>query len=160
MGDDVVVGVVVKPFGLHGDAYVQPDPDLDYDFVAGEEFRTADGRVLRVAAAHDHSGRILLRFEGYEDRTAAEALRGVTLLVDRDDFELEADAFWTADLLGREVVDADGAVVGVLEAVRDGVAHDYFVVARPDGGELLVPVVSDLVEVTETAIVIRVVEED
>ena len=157
MGDrDVVVGVVAKPLGLKGEVFVRPDPDVGHGFAAGETFVTGD-RELVVAEARLHSGRQVVRFEGVESREGAEALRGTVLSVSRDAVELDDDAFWNDDLLGREVVDQHGELVGVLEATQDGAAHDYFVVARPDGGEVLIPAVADLVNVQPDRIVIQAI---
>ncbi|MDQ3973539.1 MAG: PRC-barrel domain-containing protein, partial [Actinomycetota bacterium] len=87
----------------------------------------------------------------------AEALRGLVLTVARDEVVLDEDAFWSADLLGCEVVDDAGTVLGILEGVLDGTAHDYLVVARPDGGEVLVPAVADLVEISADRVVVHTI---
>lgn len=152
----MVVGVVGKPFGVRGEVYVRPDPDLDHDFAPGTTYETVTGPLV-VAWTHVHGTRRLLRFEGVEDRDGAEALRGTALRLPRSDVPLEDDAFWTDEVLGREVTDEAGEVLGVLEAVADGTAHDYFVIARPDGGEVLVPAVAELVRVEADRIVVTVV---
>ena len=157
MGDrDVVVGVIAKPLGLKGEVFVRPDPDLAHEFSPGEQFDVGD-RTLVVATARLHSGRQVVVFEGVDTREAVEELRGTVLSVPRDAVDLEEDAFWNDELLGREVVDQNGDLVGVLEATQDGAAHDYLVVARPDGGEVLVPAVADLVDVQPDRIVIQAI---
>lgn len=153
----VVVGVISKALGLKGEVFVRPDPDIAHEFSAGEVFELADGRQLVVASARSHSGRQVMRFEGVDTREAAEDLRGTVLDIPRDAVSLDQDAFWNDDLLGREVVDDSGALVGVLESTLDGAAHDYFVIARPDGGDVLVPAVADLVEVREDRIVVHAI---
>ena len=153
--DEVVVGVVGKPFGVRGDVYVRPDPDLEHDFPPGTTYRLADGRVLTVEASWVHGNRRLLRFAEAPDRDAAEMLRGAVLTVPQAELALAEDAFWVHDLVGREVHDEAGALVGVIEGVLDGHAHDYLVVARTDGGEFLVPLVADLLDVRDDAVVVR-----
>jgi 16S rRNA processing protein RimM len=156
--DFVVAGAVGKPFGIHGEVYVFVDPDLEVDLTPGSEFLTsAQDLPLRVASSRVQGARCLVRFEGVEDRDAAEALRGAVLCIPRAQVTLEADAVWTADLLGREVVDDDGALVGVVEGALDGTAHDYLVVARPDGGELLIPAVTEFLDVDEDPIVLHTI---
>jgi len=160
-GGRVAVGIVGKPFGLRGEVYVHPDADLDIDFEPG--LRCAGTRegapqvTLVVAASRVHGGRLLVRFDGVEDRTAAEALRGTVLSLPREDVPLDEDSFWADDLLGREVVDDSGAVVGVVEGTLDGPAHDYLVLARPDGGETLVPAVAELVDIADDRIVVHAI---
>lgn len=155
MADEVIVGVVGKPFGVVGELYVRPDPDIEHAFAPGSVYALPDGGSLTVVRSRLHGTRRLVTFAGVDDREAAEALRGTVLRVPRDEVPLDGDAFWVDDLLGREVVDEAGALVGVVEAVRDGHAHDYLVVARPDGGEVAVPLVADLVEITGDAVVLR-----
>ena len=152
-----IAGVVGKPFGLAGEVHVRPDPDVADDVVPGSGYLTSSGSRLVVAGSRPHRGRRLVRFEGVDDRGAAEALRGETLSVPRRGVALAPDAFWTDELLGREVVDEQGQLVGVVESARDGAAHDYLVVARPDGGELLLPAVAELVEVTADAVVVHAI---
>ena len=154
MDDAVIVGAVGKPFGIHGDVYVHPDPDVAHEFPAGTTY-DAGGGTLTVAQSKVHAGRRLVRFAEAGDREAAAALRGTVLTLPRDAVELEEGAVWLDDVLGCDVVDEDGALVGVLERVLDSPAHDLLVVARPDGGELLVPAVDDLIIVEAERIVVR-----
>ena len=152
--DRVIVGVVGKPFGLHGDVYVRPDPDLEHAFEAGQRYPHDEGELV-VVEARTHSGRLIVRFEAADSREAAEGLRGVVLTVPRDAVELDEDAYWSDDLIGREVVDEAGDLVGVVESTRDGAAHDYLVIARPDGGEILLPAVGELMQVEADRIVVH-----
>ncbi len=89
------------------------------------------------------------------DREGAEALRGVVLGRARADVGLDEGSIWVSDLLGREVVEPDGTLVGVVEGVADGAAHDYLVIARPDAGEVLLPFVPELCEVTADRMVVH-----
>jgi 16S rRNA processing protein RimM len=146
-----VLGTVGKPFGLAGDVYLWLDPDLR-DALAPGLVCVAHGRRLEIAAVRWHRNRPMVRFVDVHDRTAAEGLRGVALEVDRADVAT-AGMVWTDEILGREVVDADGTLVGVVEAVLDGAAHDFLSVARPDGGELLIPVVDEIVDLDDPVVV-------
>lgn len=140
----IVVGRVGKPFGLQGEVYVHVDPDLDLE--PGEECHRPDGAPLLVEALRSHKGRTVVAFEGVEGRDAAEALRGTLLTRPRTDVGIAEDMIWVADLIGRQVVDDHGELVGVVERILDGPAHDYLVLARPDGGEALIPMVDELLD--------------
>lgn len=151
---DVVVGVVGKPFGVRGEAYVVLDPDLEVELAEGAVVRIGDG-AFTVASARSHGNRLLVAFAGIDERDAVEALRGAELRMPRGEVPLPEDARWVADLLGAEVVDASGELIGVLESVADGAAHDLLVVACPDGSEVLVPAVPELVDLTGDRIVVE-----
>jgi 16S rRNA processing protein RimM len=129
VADDLIVGVIGKPFGIRGEVYVRADPDLDHDFAPGTTYTLADGRRLVAASTHVHGNRRLLAFEGVADRDEAEALRGAILSVPRD-----------------AVRDPEGALLGTVAGFLDGPAHDYLVLARPGGREALVPLHEDLVD--------------
>lgn len=152
---DVLVGVVGKPFGMNGVVYVHPDPDVEHDFAEGTRYPLPGGRVMTVADTHLHGNRRLVRFVEADDRQGAESLRGTELRVPRADVALEQDAVWADALIGRQVRDEGGALVGVVAAVADGPAHDYVVVSRSEGGQLLIPAVSALVTLTDAAVVVR-----
>ncbi|HUH06946.1 MAG TPA: ribosome maturation factor RimM [Egibacteraceae bacterium] len=155
-----LIGVVGKPVGLRGEVLVRPDPDVgDEVLKAGATVAAGppvDGPLV-IAASRLQSGRCVVRFEGVDTREAADALRGTMLTLPRSDIALDDDAVWADDVVGREVVDEAGDIVGVLESVADGTAHDYLVVARPDGGEILIPAVDELVQITPDRIIVRAI---
>lgn len=146
-----MLGTIGKPFGLAGDVYLWIDPDLRDALAPGLHCRIG-ARELEITAVRWHKGRPVVRIAGVDDRDAVAALRDAVVEVDRDDVAAD-DMVWTDDVLGREVVDAAGALVGVVEGVLDGAAHDFLSVARPDGGELLIPVVDALVDLDDPVVV-------
>lgn len=151
----VTVGVVGKPHGLRGEVTVRADPDLAEEFPPGAVYLVAGGETrLTVATSRLHGNRRLVRFEGVDDRDAAEALRGAELARPRSEITLEQDAFWVDELVGRPVTDRDGRALGTVTDVTDGQAHDYLVVTGPRGHEALIPVVADLVDVTDETVVV------
>ncbi|CAN5814300.1 hypothetical protein BH23ACT10_BH23ACT10_00220 [soil metagenome] len=151
MSARAVLATVGKPFGLAGDVYLWLDPDLAEALLPGLVV-TAGDRELEIAGVRRHRGRAVVRFAGVDDRDTVDALRGMALEIDRAAVA-DDGLIWTDDVLGREVVDLSGALVGVVETVRDGPAHDYLVVARPDGGEVLIPVVDELVDIADPIVV-------
>ncbi len=82
----------------------------------------ADRGPLTVAGSRWHSGRLLVRFAGYEDRTAAEELRDTVLTIDSEDLAPldDPEEFYDHDLIGLQVATVAGEPVG---AVTD-VLHD------------------------------------
>jgi len=99
----------------------------------------AGERELVVRTARPHQGRVLLTFTGIEDRTAAEALLGVELTAEplAGDVERDERAVWVHEVVGAEVLDRVGTVLGRVTAVEANPAHDLLVL--DDGA--LVPMV-------------------
>ncbi|NLU69753.1 ribosome maturation factor RimM [Streptomyces sp. HNM0574] len=102
---------------------------------------------LTIASGRVHSGRLLLRFEGVRDRTAAEALRNTLLIAEVDPEEQPDDPeeFYDHQLVDLDVVTTDGTAVGRVEEVAHLPAQDLLIVRRPDESEVLVPFVAEIV---------------
>ena len=157
----VVVGRIGRPHGVKGAATIEVRTDEpDKRFAVGARLLTDSGLDLTVASATWHSGRLLVTFEGYEDRTAVEQLRNALVSVDRpaDERPEDPEEFYDSDLEGCEVVvEGDGTVIGVLREVSHLPGQDLLVVATPDDQEVLIPFVSAFVpqiDVTAKRIVI------
>jgi len=146
----LVVGRIGRPHGIRGEVSVEVRTDSpDERFAAGSVLVTdpAERGPLTVSRLHWHSGRLLLTFDGVADRSAAEALRGTLLVVDSAELPALADPdeFYDHQLVGLRAELPDGAVLGTVEDVVHALAEDLVAVRRPDGGELLVPFVSEIV---------------
>ncbi len=114
-------------------------------FEPGSRLHHEDGRELAVESARDHRNRLLVKFEGVDDRTAAEELRGVLYVEASEARDLDPGEFWEHDLTGLAVVRAGTrAEVGTVSHVQPGPAQDLLVLDTP-GGERLVPLVAGIV---------------
>ena len=148
---EVVVGVVGRAHGLHGDVAVdlrtdEPEVRFAPGAVLGTEGSTS---TLTVAAMRDGAaGRLVVRFVEAPDRTAAEGLRGrvLTATVTAHDRPAgdDPEEYYDRQLRGLRILDADGNDVGVVSDVIHLPSQDMLAVTT-DGGERLVPFVSDLV---------------
>jgi 16S rRNA processing protein RimM len=89
-----------------------------------------DGVEYRVLEAKDHSGTLLAKLAGLGDRDAALRLKGKTVAVARDALpQPEAGHYYHADLVGLEVVNTKGEVLGRVQAMSSYGAHDVVEVA-------------------------------
>src|SRR4051794_18335855 len=134
---EIVVGRLGRPHGVKGEVSVEVRTDEP-------ERRLAPGVVLRtdpaaagpltVATGRVHGGRLMLRFEGYADRTAAERLRGVLLLTDvpADERPEDPEEFYDRQLVGLAVVTVAGEPLGELGEVLHLPGQDVLAVRRPD----------------------------
>jgi 16S rRNA processing protein RimM len=146
----LVVGRIGRAHGIRGDVFVNVrTDDPGTRFAAGSVLATdpADVGPLTVAQARDHSGKLVVSFAGYADRTAAETLRGVRLVIDSADVPPsdDPDEFNDHELVGLPVVLGDGSALGSVTEVVHGPAGDLLAVARPEGGEALIPFIREFV---------------
>jgi 16S rRNA processing protein RimM len=137
------VGRVGRPHGLDGAFYVTgASPDLPREGVV----RVADEpREIERRAGTDE--RPILRLSGVSSRTDAEALRGAEL---RAEVALEPDEYWAHELAGCAVVDGERAV-GFVRRMTALPSCEVLEVDRPDGSELLVPLVRDAIRSIDVA---------
>lgn len=101
---------------------------------------TEDGRSYTITVLRPLAGAFAARLSGVTTREAAEALKGLRLNARRDRLPaLVEDEFYHADLIGLEVVDTGGAVLGRVRSVADHGAGDILEIARPGAAEVLLP---------------------
>jgi 16S rRNA processing protein RimM len=157
----LVVGRVGRPHGLRGEVTVQvhtDDPDLR--FAAGSVLATepAAQGPLTISASRWHSGRLLVTFAGYADRSRAEELRGIQLVIDSAEVGPAADPeeFHDYELIGLGVQTVAGEPVGVVtDVLHQG--QDLLVIRPRDDppaaeqGEVLVPFVAAIVPEVDVA---------
>ena len=150
---DVMVGRVGRPHGLRGDVTVAVSTDdPDTRFAPGSVL-DSDRGPLTVAARRRSGGGLVLRFEGVEDRDAAEALRGTALSVPAEALPEvdDPDEFYDHQLVGLAVRHSDGRALGEVIDVWHPPASPVLVVRRPDGSEEAVPFVRALVPTVDLA---------
>lgn len=146
----LVVGRVGRAHGLRGEVTVEvrtDDPETRFAPGAVLDADPARRGPLTVATGRVQGGRLVLRFDGVEDRTAAENLRNTLLIVEADPDELpdDPDEFYDHQLVGLSVVTVDGREVGTVAEMLHLPTQDLFAVTRPDGREVLIPFVEEFV---------------
>lgn len=113
------------------------------------------GRETAVLSAREHKGFLLAKLDGVDDVNAAMALKGKTLLINREDVRLPKGAFFIQDIIGASVIDQSGAEIGRLSEVLETPAHRVYVVKGEK--EHLIPAIPEFVMSTDSeAGVIRV----
>jgi 16S rRNA processing protein RimM len=137
-------GRVGRAHGLDGSFHVtSPRPRL---LVLGTP--TDLGEIVRRAGTDEKP---LVRLAGCETREAIEALHGRPLRVALADAPaLEPGEFWAHELEGLEVTDGDRAV-GRVRRMLELPSVEVLEVERPDGSELLVPLVGDAIRELDVA---------
>lgn len=150
----LTVAVVGPAHGLRGEVALDLRTDQPQArFAPGRALSTepAAAGPLTVERTRVQKDRWYATFAEVGDRTAAEALRGVALVVPAEASADEEDAWYPHELAGLRAELADGTVVGEVVGLAHLPAQDALVVREPDGRESLVPFVRAIVPVVDVA---------
>ena len=144
------VGRIARAQGLKGECMVDLITDRRERLDPGTTLETDTGPLTVETSHHHQRQRWIVRFAGVTDRAGAERLHGLVLRAEAID---DPDELWVHELVGAEVVEADGTARGRVVAVQENPAHDML---ELDGGAL-VPVVF-IVERSAGRVVVNVPE--
>jgi 16S rRNA processing protein RimM len=147
----VLVGRITKPHGVHGEVSVFVLSEVPERFAPGATVWLDDGSPLIVASNRPHGGRLLVSFEGIDDRARAEELRGRSLVIPESDLPpLPEGSWWPHELEGAEIVTESGMSLGTLVEVVANPANDLWV-ARSNDRETLIPAIREVVASVDAA---------
>lgn len=143
VGDEVVVGVVGRPWGLRGGFLVNPqgtDPKL---LLASGRLRLrSKGKKERefvIRDTHFAAGRLVVQVEGCGTPEEAETLRGAEVVVDPQVFKPAPEgSFYPHELIAMDVVHRASGLTGRVERVIDTAGADLLAVRMGDR-EVLIP---------------------
>ena len=154
--DLIFLGVVTGARGLKGEVRLKSytsDPARigDYGPLTDGEGR----QTFRLRVTGGAKDRVFVRFDGVEDRDAADALKGLALHVSRHALpDPGEDEFYLADLIGLRA-EHSGApyneVLGTVKAVHDFGAGPVLEISDGGSGDILIPFTRDAVPVIDIA---------
>jgi 16S rRNA processing protein RimM len=147
--DFVVIGLLRRAHGVKGEVSVQPVSDVPERFKALERVLLRHGgstEEVCVQGVRSKGGAVLLKLEGVDDRTAAQALTGAEIGVRRKDvYPVPEGTYYVFDLIGCKVIGDGGRYIGMIDDVWKMPANDVFAV-KTAAGEVLIPVVQSVVK--------------
>ncbi len=156
-GDLVAVGRIVDAWGLRGGIKVAPHAGEPAALTSATDWwieRDGQYRHWRVREALLHGSAVRALLEGCEGRDAAQALKGSKVWVARSAFPaLAEDEYYWVDLIGLDVVDVAGELLGRVRDLMDNGAHQVIVVevAGETTSDLLIPFVAAVVRSVDLA---------
>ena len=157
------VGYVARAHGLKGELAVRTfDPGSEALSGVGRlvfRLRSGEERPVEVAATRRAAEATLVSVQGIATRAAAEAFRGATVLVHREDLPPPAEGEWfQGDLLGLEARTPDGAPLGKVTEIWNTGPVPNLVIQGPGPEPLVVPFADDFVlevDVPQGVLVVR-----
>lgn len=149
----LTVARVLRAQGLHGEVVIDLRTDApEQRLAAGTVLATVppDAGPLTVARVRSQGDRWVLALLEVTDRNAAEAIRGVELVIEAAG-STETDAWYLHELVGLRAELPDGTVVGEVIGLEHLPAQDLLVIMDTAGRRALVPLVVQLVPEVDLA---------
>ncbi len=148
----LLVGTIRKPHGLRGELVVQLDTDrpatafrADRRLQVGESSGKLIGRTVTVGGTRPFKGGILLATKEHTALSEVEDLRGKALFMAIDEADpLAPEEVFYHELPGMRIMH-EGQVIGTVGDLVETAGPELLVVKRPGAGDLLVPMVKEMV---------------
>lgn len=150
----IVLGRIAAPYGIKGWVKLHPFGD-DPAAWAGmpcwwlaSATDGADWRAIALKELRPHGKGLIAKFDGVDDRTAAEKLDGMYVGAPREELPATGeDEFYWGDLVGLEVVNEVGERLGKVASLIEAGANQVLVVKDEAADkEHLLPFVADIVK--------------
>jgi 16S rRNA processing protein RimM len=154
MSARVTLAAIAGAHGVRGEVRLKLFTDSLASLAAHEQVLVGGTprRLLQVGGTAKSPN---ARLEGIADRSAAEALRGTLIEVERDALPpLGEGEYYHADLVGLPCVDGQGAELGTVAAVENFGAGDLLEVELPTGKRSLIPFKPGIADLEEGRVVL------
>ena len=143
----VIIGKFRKPHGIRGEirmTVITNFPELinqGQKIYVGQNYQAYTIKSLRWQGED-----LLVSLEEMPDRTAVEIFRNVMVHMKSEDMpEPPEGEFYLHQLVGLEVITDQGQNLGILKEVLLTGANDVYLVSTPDGKEILLPAIQEVV---------------
>jgi 16S rRNA processing protein RimM len=134
----IALAAVAGAHGIKGEVKLKLFGSVDS--LATQKTVFVGGQPLKLMTVKAAGKGAIARFAGTPDRSAAEALRGQLVEVDRATLPPLAEGeYYHADLIGLPCVDAQGSEIGRVVTVENYGAGDLLEVEREGGKRALIP---------------------
>ena len=135
----VTLAAIVGAHGIGGELRLKLFAD-SVESISAQKALLVGGIEREIQSIKNTPKGAIARIAGVADRSAAEALRGTLIEVDRIALPtLKEGEYYHADLIGLPCVDAAGNALGTVSGVENFGAGDLLEVVDTDGKKALIP---------------------
>ena len=151
----VVLGRVTGPHGILGQVKITPftecvDGLMEYPawWLSADE---KNWRIVHPVSSSGHNNQLIVNLGEYKDRTSASELKGLLVAVPRSQLpqlsEDGEDGYYWTDLIGMDVVNIQGELLGTAIGLFETNANDVLRIQLPgDDKEELVPFINQVIK--------------
>ena len=136
-GSRICVGAIGGAYGVRGEVRVKSFCAVAEDIETYSPLTSDDGKQkFHLALIRPAKNGFVARIAEVATKEDADALKGTQLFADRAQLpSLPDDEYYHADLIGLQVLDTGGVVLGEVKSVLDHGAGDLLEIKRPGSSE-------------------------
>jgi 16S rRNA processing protein RimM len=150
----IALAAVAGAQGIHGELRLKLFSD-SLERLKGYKRLYLAGAPCRLLELRESGRTPIARFEGVDDRAAAEALRGALIEVDRSALPLlDGDEYYHVDLIGLPAADRHGNRLGTVVAIENYGAGDLLEIDDESGKRSLIPFMPGVADVEDGRIIL------
>lgn len=139
------IGKIVNTHGVKGEVKVYPYTDDVKKFVDFDHLYVEDQKI-QIETVRVHKNMALVKFKGYDNMDQVLPLMNKNVFIDRDEVDDGGDGHYIVDLIGCEIFDENGLLIGELVDVLQNTSQDLYQIRRVDNGaDFYLPVVDEFV---------------
>lgn len=144
------IGQIVNTFGIKGFVKIVPFTD---DLERFEELESVivvknkEHIEMQIEEVKYHKNLVLVKFKGIEDINMAEKYKGCYIKIQRENArKLPEGTYFIADLIGIDVYDDNGNLLGRVDDIYNNKSHDIYVVKNDLGKQILLPSTKEVIQ--------------
>jgi 16S rRNA processing protein RimM len=143
----VAIGKIRRPHGVKGEVVFEPYPEYSHSLKKGKVILVGNKKeAYSIQTIRKMDQNYLILFDGLDDCDKVSHLRNqlvyirTSLLV-----PLPKGHYYPHQVLGMQVVDEEGKVLGILNEVLLTGANDVYVIKNGDEEEVLLPAIESVI---------------
>ena len=159
------IGQIVNTFGIKGFVKIVPFTDDLERFEELESVFVVKQKELiemQIEEVKYHKNLVLVKFKGIEDINMSEKYKGCYIKIKMENArKLPKDTYFIADLIGIDVYDEDGNLLGKVDDIFNNKSHDVYVIKDDLGKQILLPSTKEVirdVDVENNKIVVHLID--
>lgn len=144
----LLVGRIARPHGVRGEVGMKlMTQHPEHLMTLKTLFVGSDHEPYQVARMRRHHDGMIIHFAEITDRDQAEALRGLMVYISiKDAVPLEDGEYYLYQIEKMRVVSDEDEELGRITGLIETGANDVYVITTPDGKELLLPAIPDVIK--------------
>ena len=144
------IGQIVNTFGIKGFVKVNPFTDDMERFAELKSVLVVKNKELiemQIGEIKYQKNVVLIKFKGIEDINMAEKYKGCYIKIKRENArKLPKDTYFIADLIGMQVYDEQGNLLGKVNDIYNNKVHDIYVIKDDLGKQILLPSTKEVIK--------------